>query len=218
MPLLYNIGMSTTIVTPHQDSREALRTASIPDTNDDGSQVPSTFWFSMLSVGLMLAITIAWFIGPSPAHSLCGLSVLLLAVLVYEFPTQASSRFITSTMNRPRHFRVAVTGMVFASTMAAQSMFSWSWLSTHGLSANSAGHLSVLFTALLITTAGRYALNYIAMTKRLFVLLACWGCSIVVDNQTLQAVAVLALSLNVVWNIHARWTPLLPEDKIHPTL
>lgn len=200
------------------DSRDALRTNAIPDTNEDGSKIPSTFWFSMLSVFLMSTLLVAWFIGPAPANALCGLSILLLAVLVYEFPTQASSRFITSTMHRPRHFTVAATGAFIASALAALSLFSWGWLNTNGLTANSAGHLSVLFTGLLITTAGRYALNYIAMTKRLFILLVAWGFSCALDAASFQAMAVMALSLNVVWNIHARWCPQLPTETIRPTL
>lgn len=189
--------------------REELRTSAIPDTNFDGSKLRSTFWFSVLPLLLMAATfpIVLLFSNFSPVAGAVGF--LVLCALISYFPSQASSRFITANFKRPIHFIPSVVSLVVASFLAIVGALNSDLLTPMNITAQAAGTLGAFFVAVTITTSGRYAMNYIAMTQRLFVVLACWGGSSMVVDQTLLAVGVVGLSLDVLWHIQSRWVPMV---------
>lgn len=215
--MVYNSRMPSTT---HLDraSQEPLRASAIADTNFDGSQQPGTLWLACLSP-LLLAATFAAALFSKNLYPVAGaVSIIVLCLLVYAFPSQASSRFITHNFKRPRHFVPTALSLVGVSILAVASALQTNVLAAHGVSHSLAGHFAALFLALTIAAGGRYALNYIAMTQRLFAVLACWGASIVVEDTTLLAVGVVALSLNLLWSIQSRWTPMVVDTPIRPTM
>lgn len=197
----------------------ALNASSIPDINFDGSKARSTFWLAVLAPVLMAATLITMFAPERNfSHIAGGVCMAMLVLLLAQFPTSASSRFITFNFKRPLHFIPTAAGLGIASTLAVLSASEVDFTGAFTLSANSAGHFAVLFLALSIATGGRYAMNFVAMTERLMVLLFSWGGSTMVQDSTLLAVGVVGLSLNTLWHIQSRWTPMVKAEVIAPKM
>lgn len=199
-------------------SAEPLRASAIPDTNHDGSQHRSTIVLSVMAPILMLATLVFWLLFSDMATIAGVVLAFVLCALVYQFPTQASSRFITKNFKRPTHFIPTVVSLVIAVAVVLVGAFDSTILTPFNISAAVAGNLAAFFLALTITTSGRYAMNYVAMTQRLFVLLAAWGLSSMVVDQTLLAVAVVGLAANLLWHIQSRWTPLVAVQDVRPAM
>ena len=207
-------------------SLPAIKESSIPDVYFDGSKAPSTFWLSVLAPVLMLATLMAPLLSTfmpmvvaSNALFIAGaLSTLALGLLIAKFPTSASQRFITTNFRRPLHFIPTAIGFAVASSAALLSAAQIDVAGSIALSANTAGNLAALFAALSIATGSRYAMNFVAMTERLIVLLLCWGGSAMVQDNTLLAIGVVGLSLNVLWSIQSRWTPMAKTEVVKPTM
>lgn len=197
----------------------ALNASRIPDINFDGSKARSTFWLAVLAPVLMAA-TFITMLSPERnfSHIAGGVCMAVLVLLLSQFPTSASSRFITFNFKRPTHFIPSAIGLGVASTLAVLSAAQIDFTGAFTLSANSAGHFAALFMAVSIATAGRYAMNFVAMTERLMVLLFCWGGSAMVEDSTLLAVGVVGLALNVLWHIQSRWVPQVRAAVVKPTM
>lgn len=214
--LVYNTNMPSNTTSIDQTTQDPLRASAIADTNFDGSQQPGTLWIACLSP-LLLAATFATALLSQTLYPVAGaLSIVALCLLVYAFPSQASSRFITYNFKRPRHFVPTALALVGVNLLATASALQTDVLAAHGMTHTLAGHFAALFLALTLTAGGRYALNYIAMTQRLFVVLACWGASVVFEDTTILAVGVGVLSLNLLWSIQSRWTPMVAQEPIRP--
>ena len=202
-----------------------LNSNDIPDVNFDGSKQKSTFWLSLLTPVLLAATLLVWMLGSNFAPTdgvgigiAGGIGLLVLLACIEHFPAQASSRFVTNTLKRPTHFIPTAVSVLAVLLLAALSASKTSMLDAYHLTALAAGNFAAIFLALAITTSGRYAFNYIAMTQRLFVLLICWAGSSMVLDQTLLAVGVVALSVDLLWRIQLRWTPLVALPVVHPTM
>ena len=174
-------------------SLPAIQASSIPDTCFDGSNIRSTFWLSVLTPVLMIATLLSPLLGSNVLPIAGAVSILVLFLLISYFPTNASQRFITPTLRRPAHFIPTAVGLALAMVTAYLSAAQINIAGPVPLSANTSGNLATLFMALSIATGGRYAMNFIAMTERLIVLLLCWGASAMVQENTLLALGVAGL-------------------------
>lgn len=196
----------------------AINASAIADTNFDGSQSKSTLWLAVLAPVLMAATLTSMLFGKTFSHIAGGVCLAVLMVLLSKFPTSASSRFITFNFKRPHHFIPTACGLAIATLLAVVSAAQIQFAEPYGLSGNTAGHFAALFMALSITTGGRYALNFVAMTERLLVLLFCWGGSVMVADTTLLAFGAIGLSLNLLWSIQSRWTPKIADTVVVPKM
>lgn len=207
------------------DDNKRLNANDIPDVSFDGSKQKSTFWLSLMTPVLMAVTLLVWMLGSNLTRTngvglgiAGGVAIVFLSFCISQFPTQASSRFVTQTLKRPTHFIPTAVSVVAVLILAALSASQTSMLDAYNLTAVAAGNFSAIFLAFAITTCGRYALNYIAMTQRLFVLLICGAGSFMVQDQTLLAMGVMALAIDLLWHIQLRWTPLVALPVVHPNM
>lgn len=205
--------MSIRYTTPYR----SLRIANIPDSNWDEQRVEeltfvsyAALFFQVITMILFLFTPAAW----SMYFSWASWTSLFFILLGYNFfPSQASTRFVTTTLNRPLHFTAMLWNAL--AVFAFMSLHKWFPSMLSGMASLSTTYTNALalMVSLFIMSHGRHAINFIALTHRLLITLMAWGSSIILGDSAIMSFVGVALLIDLMHRVHARWVPLLTNAR-----